>query len=574
MNDYQITTERVDDVPFLLAELERMGLAPALDAHLHPHGNRQGLSFGWLAVVWLTHILSQADHRMNRVRDWAMTLGTTLTTLLPVPWRSEDYTDDRLADLLHALSDDRAWAACETTLNQTLLRTYDLPSVQVRLDTTTSSGYWEVTEDGLFQLGHSKDHRPDLPQVKAMLATLDPLGMPLAMDVVPGQRADDGLYLPIIQRVHASLGRSGLLFIGDSKLPALATRAAIHHAGSGYLAPLSQVQLAPADLHTWVDTVLTTPLELQPIGRTDATGQTTCIALGTGRVVVQTTTLDGQPITWDEQQWLIQSRAQQAAQAQALQQHLAAAETALGSLLQAGRGRRCPQTPAALTAAVATILTQQRVTGLLDVTLRSQAQTRTKRAWGTHPAQEVTTYTLGLTVTRNVAAIAQAEAHLGWRVYVSNQPPETLGMAAALLAYREEYVIERGFSRLKGAPLSLRPWFVSRDDHATGLLRLLSLGLRVLTLVEHTIRTQVQREHTSVAGLAAGQPHRTTTRPTTEAVLRAFQQITLTIIHLPGQVIHHLTPLSALQERLLALARLDVDCYGRLVRHSLEPPRK
>ena len=43
-------------------------------------------------------------------------------------------------------------------------------------------------------MGHSKDHRPDLPQVKVMQAILDPLAMPLVTDVVAGGRADDPLY--------------------------------------------------------------------------------------------------------------------------------------------------------------------------------------------------------------------------------------------------------------------------------------------------------------------------------------------------------------------------------------------
>lgn len=49
----------------------------------------------------------------------------------------------------------------------------------LRLDTTSASGYWAVSENGLFQFGHSKHHRPDLAQAKLMLAALDPLGMPL-----------------------------------------------------------------------------------------------------------------------------------------------------------------------------------------------------------------------------------------------------------------------------------------------------------------------------------------------------------------------------------------------------------
>ena len=64
-----------------------------------------------------------------------------------------------------------------------------------------------------------------------MQAVLDPLGMPLATDVVLGERADDPLYVPCIERVQQSLGRSGLLFVGDCKMAAHATRAFIALAG-------------------------------------------------------------------------------------------------------------------------------------------------------------------------------------------------------------------------------------------------------------------------------------------------------------------------------------------------------
>ena len=59
-----------------------------------------------------------------------------------------------------------------------------------------------VTPEGLFQLGHSKDHRPDLPQVKIAMSVLDPLGLPLTTTVVAGQTADDPLYLPEIAKVR------------------------------------------------------------------------------------------------------------------------------------------------------------------------------------------------------------------------------------------------------------------------------------------------------------------------------------------------------------------------------------
>ena len=87
---------------------------------------------------------------------------------------------------------------------------------QVRLDATTMSGHHLVSESGLFQFGHSKDD-PNLAQIKVMLASLDPLGMPLATKVVSGEQADDGLYLPILEQVSQNLGQSGLLWVGDCK---------------------------------------------------------------------------------------------------------------------------------------------------------------------------------------------------------------------------------------------------------------------------------------------------------------------------------------------------------------------
>jgi transposase len=195
----------------LLAQLDRMGVQPLLDEQFSTHGNWVGLSLGGVTVLWLTPILSEADHRLNHVEPWAAQRlhtrqGSTGQRVHPL-----DLSDDRLAAVLEALRHDEPWQAFEGAFTQPLLRVYDLQPERVRLASTTASGYWSVTEDGLCQFGHSKDHRPDLPQVKVMLAVLDPLGLPVATDVVPGQRADDPLDIPAITRGRARVGRRGLL---------------------------------------------------------------------------------------------------------------------------------------------------------------------------------------------------------------------------------------------------------------------------------------------------------------------------------------------------------------------------
>ena len=89
--------------------------------------------------------------------------------------------------------------------------------------------------ESLLQQGHSKDHRPDLRQFKAMLATLDPLGLPLVCQPVAGHRADDGLYVPAYEAATAALGTSRVLVVGDSKMGALATRGHMVAGRSAYL---------------------------------------------------------------------------------------------------------------------------------------------------------------------------------------------------------------------------------------------------------------------------------------------------------------------------------------------------
>jgi transposase len=96
------------------------------------------------------------------------------------------------------------------------------------------------------------------------------------------------------------------------------------------------------------------------------------------------------------------------------------------------------------------------------------------------------------------------------------------------------------------------------------MVRLLSLALRVLVLVEHVVRESLQAAGETLSSLYAGNPKRETARPTTERLLRAFRGITLTILHLPDQRIRYVTPLSQLEQRILNLLGLPASIYENL----------
>jgi transposase len=567
-----IISERVDDIPLLLAHLESMGVQPLLDEHFPTHGNWVGLSLGWVGVLWLTHILSQADHRLNHGEPWAEQRLHTLRGCTGQPVHPLDVSDDRLATVLEALSDNTRWRAFESALNRQLLRVYDLRAERVRLDSTTASGYWTVTEDGLFQFGHSKDHRPDLPQVKVMLAALDPLGLPVATDVLPGQRADDPLYVPAITRVRASLERQGLLYVGDCKMGAVETRAFLQAGGDFYLCPLSEIQLPSAVLAHYLVRVWSGEQALTPISRQQANGQHALIAEGFERVEPLTAAVAGAPIHWTERRLVIRSQPLAQAGERALRIRLAKAQAAIAALNERRQGkRRCTALPA-LQEAVTAIVARYHVQGLLQVRYEEQIHQRPVRRYGDRPATVRVEQERHVTASVDQEAVAAAVRQLGWRVYATNQPADQLSLGQAVLAYRNEYLIERDMGRLKGRPLSLTPMYLERDDHATGLIRLLSVGLRVLTLLEFVVRQDLAAERTPLAGLYAGNPKRSTTRPTAERLLKAFQGLTLTIIQEGGRQRCHLTSLSCVHQRILALLNFPVDLYTRLCDDSRKPP--
>jgi transposase len=185
-----IITERVDDMPGLLTQMDRMGFAALLDAHFPTHGNWQGLAFGRVATIWLSALRSRGDHRLVHVAPWVAQRQIMLRPLTGEVVRAHALSDDRLAMVLRLLRDDSRWAACAATLNPPLVRVYDLRTERVHVDSTSASAHAGVSAEGLLPCGHSKDHRPDVPQGQGMPAVLDPLGMPLATDVVAGHRAD------------------------------------------------------------------------------------------------------------------------------------------------------------------------------------------------------------------------------------------------------------------------------------------------------------------------------------------------------------------------------------------------
>ena len=574
----ELTHERVDDVPLLLGFLVRLQLPELLDRHFPAHPLHQGLSNGWLTTVWIAYILSRADHRKSPVQAWAEELQHTLETLIGQRIRPVEFGDDRLTLLLKRLDAQTAWESLEADLWHTHCDVYALPVERVRLDATTSCGYHAVTEDGLMQLGHSKDHRPDLPQFKLMAAVAEPSGLFLAGDVHPGNAADDPLYLPLYRRVRVLLGQTGLLYAGDCKMAALETRAAIAANQDFYLTRLPLTGTVPAEFAAWVEGAVggDQAEELIEIYRGEGEEQE---LLGHGYEFErpQSAPVGAVEHTWTERVQVIRSEAAAQSQAAALDRRLQRTEAAVRGLTPpVGPGRTQFTTGWELERAVNALLAEEGAEGLLTVTWERQETVREhyvgpgrggpKRRKTT---ERSTRYQI-TSVARDGAAIERLVARMGWQVQVTNAPSSRLSLGDCVLGYRAGTCVERAFHQLKDRPLGIRPLFVHRDDQVRGLTHLLTLALRALTLFEVLVRRGQAQDGEDLAGLYPGQAKRTTDRPTAQRVLTAIVGLGLTLSRVGSDegCRWHLTTLPVLVRRVLGYLGLSNEVYTRLVINS------
>jgi transposase len=570
----ELTHEPVDDVPLLRGFLIRLRFPETLDRHLPPHPLHQGRSNGWLITVWIAYILSQADHRKSHVQEWVDGLEHTIAALIGQPLRPVEFSDDRLSLVPRRLGDLTAWRELEADLWHTQCDVDAVPPVErVRLDATTSYGYHAPADDGLMQPGHSKDHRPDLPQFKLMAAAAAPSGMFLAGDVHPGNAADDPLYLPLYRRVRETPGQAGLLYAGDCKLAALETRAEVAANGDFYLTRLPLTGEVSAQFATRVEAALTgePAARLIEIRREDEV-----IGAGYELERSQAAVVEEAQHTWTERVQIIRSEALAQSQAAALERRLERAAAALRGLTPPGPGKTRFTTGWELERAVAAVLAEHDVEGLLEAGWEREETSRTQyvgRGRGGPDRPKETRWDIRYritTVRRDEEAIGHRVARPGWQVQVTNLAAERRSLGEAFVTYRGGWCVERLFHLFKDRPLGIRPLYVRRDDQIRGLTHLVTLASRVLMLFEVLVRRGQERSGEELKGLYPGQAKRETDRPTAKRVSEAISRGRITLIRVgDGEEWRwHLTALPESVKRVLRYLGLSEEVYTRLVINS------
>jgi transposase len=100
----EVQIEPVEDIPVLIAKLERMNVQKLIGRHFMPHGNWRGCQVGQVVQVWLTYVLTEGDHRLSHLQEWVKGREKILSACLKTDIRAEDFSDDRLEIVLDLLA--------------------------------------------------------------------------------------------------------------------------------------------------------------------------------------------------------------------------------------------------------------------------------------------------------------------------------------------------------------------------------------------------------------------------------------------------------------------------------------
>jgi transposase len=448
----------------------------------------------------------------------------------------------------------------EIKLGRHLIRAYELPTVVARADTTSFSvnhQQGDSIEESLLRHGYSKDFRPDLLQYRQLLATLDPMGMPLASATLEGNAADDPLYFPTWQQMAKVIGHKNFVFIADCKAGSIATRAQIAANRGIYCVPVPMSGQHPQYLKQWV---LSPPAETVEIrlARQDeeepAVGKGFEVELGKFWLNEET----NKWVRWHERYLVVYSQSLAASTIRGQQQRIQSAQTALEKLAAKPGIER-----GELTQKVENILKRYRVKDFFSTIITEEIIQQIRhvgrgRPSKNSPTESVTKICLQLHIQQIDTAIKDAVTLAGWRLYVTNAPTTQLTLPQAVMYYRDEWLLERGFHRFKRGSLPALPIYFQNQDRITGLMFVLNIALRVFTLMEFVVRKALQQTQQSLAGLYDGNPKRRTSRPSAERMLQAFCHLTL--YYLPDSTIF-ITPLSELQKQILALMKMPESLY-------------
>jgi hypothetical protein len=98
--------ERVDTVPLIIHWLMQMKVHEVIDRIYLPHSNWEGLSYGQLALLFITYVIHRLTHRLSGMEEWLHSHKTVIEQVTGWKLGDKEATDDRLGRMIEVFGEE------------------------------------------------------------------------------------------------------------------------------------------------------------------------------------------------------------------------------------------------------------------------------------------------------------------------------------------------------------------------------------------------------------------------------------------------------------------------------------
>jgi len=420
---------------------------------------------------------------------------------------------------------------------------YDVTTAELygAYDSTTPEGETPPTPQPTY--GRTKSGRKNVKQIQVGVTVSGDGGVPLAHVPLDGNTAEARTHIPNMRRLAKLLGRSDLLFIGDTKQDNKETLLEAKAGGGEFLcggvfSPDMQQcflrhrrQLQPVAY--WPKSQDKLPRHQRD--RYEAFERTDRLA----------GTVAGRKIKFEYRTIFVWSEAKARQEAQTRERHVAKIRLEFDKV-QSHLNQYTLKTRDAIVKRLELAKAKYSEGKLFSYEL-TEKKGRFTLHWGLDPK-----------------ALQEWQALEGVYLLKTSLSSRRLPLAKALAKYKEQSKVERRIHYLKG-PLAVTPMFLEKPERMAGLLCVLMWALLVLTLMERAVRGSLKGK--PMYGLYP--ENRPSPAPTGPSILRAFSSLCIVIVKHRGTVTRRLAQADDRQQMLLrhlGIASDDLRAFKRRCR--------
>lgn len=555
-----VVTEHIGALPMIADFLTRMHFIETIDALVKPlRSNHRRLSHGETCFILILYLLCR-PHIMCKVEEWVQ--KTTYFKVLFPHIEPEHFTDDRIGDTFKAL---QAVGIRDLYSAQSIriIDEFNLSMEQVHCDFTNFLVHGDFKKaDGensiLITYGFDKKGIKGKKQFNQEVAVTADGGVPIMGQTLDGNTADVTRYTPLWREIEELTGSSNFLTVGDCKLSSEENLLTIAKGKGYFLAPLAMYSTLREELSGYV---LSGNQSLGLIRTQQKDGKKiTFHGFEVSDSLVDKETGE----TYDYRKIFVLSSQLKDVHEKSLESRLDKALDEINKLESKLNRFKSVDSTQKIEDSIEAILSKYGVEELIDYRITEEVQVVKKKVGRGKPGpnsvyREVEVKTHSLAYSMNEAAIEDKRKLCGYFVLATNKPRAELPTANALSSYKQEWMVERVFERLKG-PLQVVPIYLQLPEHIEAMMYLLMTCAQIFTLMDREAKNSLEEEGEKLGGLFPNK--RKVSRPKAETMIDVFGNISLSYRAVGDDVEISIGGLDRLQVRILEITGINPIGYS------------